>query len=56
MADADRWVVINSRLAALGLLIKDAGEPAALTSEPRMSPHQWERLLTMAQPVQGGAP
>lgn len=44
---ADRWVAINGRLAALGIVVQDAGNPEALTREPRLSPHQWERLLVI---------
>lgn len=44
---AARWVTINGRLAALGIVVQDAGNPAALTREPSLSPHQWERLLVI---------
>lgn len=49
--EANRYEAIHGRLAALGILTLDAGWPTARREAPRLAgPHQWERLLRMAEP------
>jgi hypothetical protein len=49
--EAQRWERVHGRLAALGILTYDADWPSARHEAPRLrGPHQWERLLRMAEP------
>lgn len=46
-AESRRWVMINHRLGALGIVTNNASITGQAVA-PELSPYQWERLLDMA--------